>query len=272
MFGAAIGDIVGSRFEFANIKTKEFEFWHDECFCTDDTVCTVAVADILLNGGDPAMTMQRWCREYPDCSYGVMFAQWIESDPPQPYNSYGNGSAMRVSPAALFHHDDLNAALRAAERVTEITHNHADGIKGALATTHAIHLALNGATAEMIRASVEKEYDYDLSQSVDDIRAWYEFDVTAEGTVPPALVCALEAEDFEDAIRNAISIGGDSDTIAAIAGALSEALHGIAPTFIEKARSDYLSPDMDITLTALYERVNWMTVKNSSLEATTPPL
>jgi len=255
MFGAAIGDIVGSRFEFDDKhKDKAFEFWHSACHFTDDTVCTVAVADILMNELDPAPTMQAWCRDYPGCSYGERFSDWVWADPHRAYDSYGNGSAMRVSPAAYLNRGDLTAALRDARRVTVITHDHPEGVKGALATTHAIWLAFDGEDAAAIRQTIAREYGYDLSPSVDEIRPGYAFDVTCQGTVPQALICALEATDFEDAIRNAISIGGDSDTVAAIAGPLAEALHGLDTKLIETACAQYLDERITDVLLRMYER------------------
>lgn len=252
MFGAAIGDIVGSRFEWDNIKTKDFEFLHAECLFTDDTVCTAAVAEILMHEKDPAQTMQAWCRQYPGRGYGGHFAQWIEQDNPRPYASYGNGAAMRVSPAALLNRGDLGAAIQAADRVTMFTHNHAEGVKGARAATHAIWLALNGAAAGDIRKTVAREYGYDLSATVDAIRPEYGFDETCQGSVPQAVICALESTSFEDAVRNAVSIGGDSDTIAAIAGAIGEGLHGIDESLIRAVCGQYLDKRIGGALRAMY--------------------
>jgi ADP-ribosylglycohydrolase len=246
MLGAIIGDIAGSIYEWNQIKTKDFEFLNPRCFFTDDTVCTVAVADILLHDLPPAETMQKWCRLYPGRGYGGMFGRWIYFDTPEPYNSYGNGAAMRVSPAAFLNRDDLNTALAAADKVTAITHNHPEGMKGARATTHAIWLAFQGKSPATIRQVISTEYDYDLTQTVDDIRPDYSFDVTCQGTVPQAITCALESVSFEDAVRNAISLGGDSDTLAAIAGPIAEARHGIPDEFINRAKEVYLAEAPDI--------------------------
>lgn len=255
MFGAVIGDIVGSRFEFDDAhKDKAFEFWHADCSFTDDTVCTAAVADILMNGLDPAPALQAWCRDYPGRGYGGRFSEWVWDDPHRSYNSYGNGAAMRVSPAAYLNRADLDAALRAAKRVTAITHDHPEGIKGALATTHAVWLGLNEHAAADIRDVVAREYGYDLSMSVDEIRPGYVFVETCQDTVPQALTCALESRDFEDAIRCAISIGGDSDTVAAIAGALAEALHGLSADFMQTACAQYLDQRISDVLLRMYER------------------
>ena len=256
MYGAVIGDIVGSRFEGRgkDCKSKDFEFWHDWCRFTDDTVCTVAMADILMNGRDPATALQAWCREYHGRGYGGWFRRWRNSNHPRPYGSFGNGAGMRVSPAAYLNRGDLAAALAATERITEITHNHPEGIKGALAVAHSVWLALNGRPAEAIRAVVAEEYGYDMDRSVDEIRPDYKFDVSCPGSVPESIICALESDSFEDGVRNAISIGGDSDTIGAMAGGIAEALHGIEDRFILTARSRYLDTKLAAVLDAMYSR------------------
>ncbi len=246
MFGAIIGDIVGSIYEHNVIKTKDFPLFGENNRLTDDTVCTAAVADILLNDLPPATTMQEWCQRYPGAGYGGNFGNWIYKNPPLPYNSYGNGSAMRVSPAAFLNQDNLENALNASDKVTEITHNHPEGMKGARATTHAIWLAFQNENPDAIRDIISREYGYDFSKSVDEIRPDYSFDVTCQGSVPQAITCALESNSFEDAIRNAISLGGDSDTLAAIAGPIAEAMHRIPEEYIEKVRIDFLSNSSDI--------------------------
>ena len=246
MLGAIIGDISGSIYEGYSIKTKDFPFFGDFCRFTDDSVCTIAVADILLHNRPPAETMQKWCRRYPRAGYGGNFGMWIYADPPEPYNSYGNGAAMRVSPAAFLNRDNLDTALSASDKVTEITHNHPEGMKGARATTHAIWLAFQGECPKNIRQVITTEYGYDLSQSVDEIRPDYSFDVTCQGSVPQAITCALESASYEDAVRNAISLGGDADTLAAIAGPIAEALHGIPDELKEQTEDRYLSDAPDI--------------------------
>lgn len=259
MYGAVIGDIVGSRFEEEELgggtsrKSKEFEFWHGRCRFTDDTVCTVAAADILMNGLDAASGMQRWCRRYPGRGYGGWFASWIHSARPRPYQSYGNGAGMRVSPAAFLNRGDLEAALSAAERLTVITHDHPEGVKGALSVTHSIWLAYDGSSPESIRGVIAGEYGYDMDRSVDEIRPCYSFDATCQGSAPESIICALESDSFEDGIRNAVSIGGDSDTIAAMAGGIAEALHGIDDRHIDAARS-YLDEELAAVLDAMYAR------------------
>ena len=246
MWGAIIGDIVGSVYEWDRIKTKDFEFFSDRGHFTDDSVCTAAVADILLHDLPEAATLQKWCRRYPGASYGGWFRQWIWHEPPEPYNSFGNGAAMRVSPAALLNRDDLAAALAASDRVTAVTHDHPEGMKGARAAVHATWLALNGEDPAAIRATVEAEYRYDLSRTVDDIRPGYAFNETCQETVPESITCALESASFEDAIRNAVSLGGDSDTVAAIAGPIAEALHGIEDEMKVIARERYLADAAEI--------------------------
>ena len=247
MWGAIIGDTVGSTYEWNRIKTKNFEFFGPECEYTDDSVCTAAVAQILLDNLPPASTLQQWCSRHPGRGYGGMFAQWIDVADPEPYGSYGNGAGMRVSPAAyLSRHRTLDDALEAADRVTAITHDHAEGMKGARATTHAIWLALRAAQPDDIRRAVEGEYGYDLSRSVDQIRPDYRFDETCQGTVPEAITCALEAASFEDAVRNAVSLGGDADTLAAIAGPIAEGMFGIPAEFIDTTKQLYLGQAPDI--------------------------
>ena len=247
MWGAIIGDIVGSVYEWDRIKTKDFEFFSESGHITDDSVCTVAVADILLRDLPAAATLQKWCRRYPDMSYGVWFrSRWLWAESPEPYDSFGNGAAMRVSPAAYLNRDDLPAALAASDRVTGVTHDHPEGMKGARATAHALWLALNGGDPATIRATVAAEYGYDLSRTVDEIRPDYEYNETCQRCVPEAITCALESVSFEDAIRNAVSLGGDADTLAAIAGPIAEALHGIPGEMRGAAEEGYLEEAEDI--------------------------
>lgn len=222
MIGAIIGDIVGSVYEFNNIKTKDFPLFSDGSTFTDDTVCTVAVAEAILDGTDIATSLRKWCRKYWRMSYGHAYMKWVMSDDPFPYNSWGNGAAMRVSPCAFFS-PSMEYARELAIRATEVTHNHPEGIKGALATTDAIwQLAMGPMNEAQVREHIAATYGYDMNRTVNSIRPTYEFDESCQRTVPEAIICALEGTDFEDVIRNAISIGGDSDTLAAIAGAIGE--------------------------------------------------
>lgn len=244
MLGAIIGDIVGSVYEFDNYKSKDFmPFFHRRAKITDDTVCTIAVADILLHQKAPAETLRNWCVRYESVGgWGGRFGVWFEQKTLAPYGSFGNGAAMRVSPAAFLAKSE-EQALAWAEVVTEITHDHPEGIKGAKATTLAIYRALQGDSPDQIREAVSNTYAYDLSLSVDQIRPNYRYTESCQGSVPQAITCALEATDFEDAIRNAISIGGDSDTIAAIAGGIAEARFGIPDNLAELTRH-YLTDEM----------------------------
>ena len=247
MWGAIIGDIVGSAYERSPYKTKVFEFFGTRCTFTDDSVCTAAVAASLLDDLPPDMTLRAWCRRHPGRGYGGMFAQWLERPDPQSYGSYGNGAAMRVSPAAYFNRGrPVEEALRAANEVTAVTHDHPEGMKGARAAVHATWLAFEGVNEKRVRRTIEHIYGYDLSLSVDEIRPRYRFDTSCQGTVPEAITCALESRSFEDAVRNAVSLGGDSDTLAAIAGPIAEAMHGIPEELIATAKERYLAKAPDI--------------------------
>ena len=235
MFGAIIGDIVGSVYEFNNIKTKEFSpFIHPNAKFTDDTVCTVAVLDCLLNHKEPAQALRYWCERYwENGGWGKRFARWLASGSSEPYGSAGNGAAMRVSACAWLN-DDFQDAMKSAMRVTVITHDHPEGLKGALSVCAAIFSFRQGADVDDVKKYITETYGYDLTMSVSELRnTAREHSELAEQTVPEALICALEAHSFEDAIRNAVSIGGDSDTIAAIAGSIAEARFQIPVEFIE---------------------------------------
>jgi len=237
MIGAIIGDIVGSIYEWDNIKTKEFPLFKPNCFFTDDSVLTIAVADAIEKGGtkeDFIQSIKTFGRKYPNAGYGGNFKKWLLSDQVKPYNSYGNGSAMRVSPIA-FAYDDLKVVEEKAKISAEITHNHPEGIKGAQATAACIFLAKNNYSKDDIKEYVEKTYGYNLDGRLDVIRLDYTFDVSCQGTVPEAIIAFLESTDFEDAIRNAISLGGDSDTLAAITGSIAEGAYGVPDAIKEKA-------------------------------------
>ena len=250
MWGTVIGDIAGSRFEGSRGGPNDFELFHRHCRYTDNTVCTAAVADIILNDRKPHSTLQDSCRRHPGRGYGGFFRKWIASADPSPYGSFGNGAAMRVAPVALLHRRRcLEEALAASDRVTEITHNHPEGIKGARAVTEATWLALRAERPDMVRREITTRYGYNLEQSVEDIRPSHRFDVTCQGTVPTALVCALESTSLEDAVRNAVSLGGDADTLAAIAGAVGEAMHGLDKRLVRSARQRFLQDAEDITAT-----------------------
>ena len=241
MLGAIIGDIVGSRYEFNNIKTKQFPFFSKHCFFTDDTVMTVAIAEAVLacDGKYDDLRektveyMQRIGRQYPDCGYGGRFFGWMFSSNPKPYNSYGNGAGMRVS-AVAWAAGSLKECIEMSHAVTDVTHNHPEGIKGGEAIAACTYLALHGATKDEIRKYVESHY-YKLDFTLDEIRSTYRFNETCQDTIPQAIEAFLEAKDFEDSIRNAISIGGDSDTLGACTGAIAEAFFGIPDLLRDEA-------------------------------------
>lgn len=251
MLGSIAGDIIGSVYEFAPIRRKDFTpLFRDDTFFTDDTVLTVAVADALLHGRDPVAAFKDWGRRYPDVGWGGHFRDWLFSGETAPYGSYGNGAAMRVAPAG-FLAQDLNICLAQARHVTTVTHDHPEGLKGASATAAAVYLFRSGADAEHVRAAVTALTGYDLDRSVDEIRKDYGFDETCQGTVPEALVCVLEATDYEDAVRNAVSVGGDADTLGAITGGIAEARFGL-PAEIARQAWSRLPDDMRGVLRDLY--------------------
>lgn len=232
MIGAIIGDIAGSRFEFAGFKSKDFELFDEACFFTDDTVMSLAIAKALMEAAPDMEDVEKLCIEnmqaigqyYPDCGYGGRFYHWIYSAHPKPYDSFGNGAAMRVS-AVPYAARSLEEALELSDRVTGISHNHPEGLKGARSVVEAIWLARHGKSKEEIRKAMEKYYPMDFT--LNEIRPFYRFNETSQDTVPQAIMAFLEAEDFEDAIRNAVSLGGDADTLAAITGSIAEAYFGV---------------------------------------------
>lgn len=229
MIGAIVGDIVGSVYEWDNIKTKEFPLFRPDCFFTDDTIMTMAIAEGLMNGGSPqdfVAAMKKYGRLYPDAGYGGRFGRWIVSDDNEPYNSWGNGSAMRVSPVG-WAFDSLSEVEKYAGISAAVTHNHPEGIKGAKATAASIFLARKGKSKGEIKTYVENTFSYDLDRTLDEIRPDYQFNESCQEAVPEAIIAFLESVDFEDAIRNAISLGGDSDTLAAITGSIAEAAYGV---------------------------------------------
>jgi len=254
LLGAIIGDIAGSRFEFNNVKTKDFDFLSHACEFTDDSVMTLAVAKAVLEAegdydklsGLAVRHMREIGRQYPDCGYGGMFYRWMFIDDMGPYNSFGNGAAMRVSPCG-FAAGSLDEAKILSRKVTEVTHNHPEGIKGAEATAVCIYLAREGKSIPEIRDHINERY-YPMNFTLNGIRDSYRFNETCQDTVPQAIMAFLESTSFEDAIRNAVSIGGDSDTLAAIAGGIAEAHYGVstelrkhALTFLDECLSKILA-------------------------------
>lgn len=260
MLGAIIGDIVGSIYEFDNIKTKDFPFLDERMEITDDSILSIATADWILSGGKAAGYYARYANEYPQPmgGYGASFNTWAirynRIGPQDPYNSCGNGSAMRISPVGWAFETE-EETLTAAKISAECTHNHPEGIKGAQATVLCIFLARHGAKVADIRSRIASDFGYNLSMNVNGIRPRYSWEGldgegnggTCQGSVPQAIICALEATSFEDAVRNAISIGGDSDTIGCIAGAIAEALYGI-PNDIRKKGMSYLPKELAKTV------------------------
>ena len=236
MIGAIAGDIIGSVYEWNNIKTKQFELFSPDCFFTDDSVLTVALAESILTGADYASLMRAYYRRYPGAGYGGFFHRWAQAHEGQPYNSWGNGAAMRISSVG-FAFNTLDEVLVRAAEYTAVTHNHTEGIKGAQATAAAIFLARTGSTKADIKEYTAATFHYDLSRSVDEIRPTHQFDESCQGTVPQAIVCFLESTDFEDAIRNAISLGGDSDTLACITGGIAQAYYGVPTAIADRAMS-----------------------------------
>ena len=254
LYGAILGDIIGSPYEFDGDvdgvkKTKDFIFFKGDAGFTDDTVMTIAIAEALLDVGRNAdeetvcsaaviKSMRKWGKKYPYAGYGSGFRRWLETDNPKPYNSFGNGSAMRVS-AAGWLYDSMFDTREVARWTAQVSHNHLEGIKGAIAVASAIFLARKGSSKDDIKNYIEYEFNYDLSRSLDEIRPTYRHDGSCQGTVPEAIIAFLESTDFEDAIRNAVSLGGDADTLTCITGSIAEAFYGVPQNLIEKCR-EYL--------------------------------
>lgn len=243
MLGAITGDIIGSVYEWNNIKTKDFVLFGAHSKFTDDSVLTIALANAILNNRDYGNVMKEYHGRYPNAGYGSLFNRWARSQDSNPYNSWGNGSAMRTSPVG-FAYSSLDEVLEQSEYFASFTHNHPEGIKGAQATSASIFLARNGASKSEIKIYITKQFGYDLSKTIDEIRPGYYFDVSCQGSVPQAITAFLESVNYEDAIRNAISIGGDSDTIACIAGGIAEAFYSGVPTSIAEKSLAILDKDL----------------------------
>ena len=252
MIGAIAGDIIGSIHEGAGTKTKQFELFGPYNRFTDDTVLTVAVAESILCDTDLVDALHEYFHRYPQAGYGGSFIQWALQRRREPYNSWGNGSAMRVSSVG-FAYDTLEEVMQHAERTAAVTHDHPEGIKGAQATAVAIFLARSGSDKPTIKQHIVEAFGYDLSTPLDTIRETYQFDVSCQGSVPQSIVAFLEATDFEDAIRNAISLGGDADTMACIAGGIAEGFWGV-PSEIEKLTMERLDDDLRAIVTKFNKR------------------
>lgn len=231
MLGAIAGDIIGSVYEHAPIKTKDFPLFGPHSRFTDDSVLTVAVAEAILSGRAYLDALRDFGRRYPQAGYGASFSAWLFADTPRPYHSWGNGAAMRVSPVGYAFATEAEV-LEQARLTAAITHDHPEGIRGAQATALAVFLARTVHDKAVIRRRIAAEFGYDLDRSVDGIRPDYAFDISCQGTVPEAIVCFLDAASYEDAVRNAVSLGGDSDTLACITGGIAAAFYGGVPDAI----------------------------------------
>lgn len=243
ILGAIAGDVIGSVYEFNNTQTTDFPLFKRETTFTDDTVMTIAIADAILHNKDFSQTILDYGKRYPNRGYGTSFFKWLAHDTPAPpYNSWGNGSAMRVS-AVGFAYNDLDKVLKKAEKTAVVTHNHPEGIKGAQATAAAIFLARTGKNKAEIKAYIEQKFGYDLDFTLDEIRPTFPFDENCQGTVPQSIVAFLESTDYDSAIRLAISLGGDSDTIACITGGIAIAFYKeMSQVIVDKIRREYLPP------------------------------
>lgn len=243
ILGAIAGDVIGSVYEFNNTQTTDFPLFKRETTFTDDTVMTIAIADAILHNKDFSQTILDYGKRYPNRGYGTSFFKWLAHDTPAPpYNSWGNGSAMRVS-AVGFAYNDLDTVLKKAEKTAVVTHNHPEGIKGAQATAAAIFLARTGKKKAEIKAYIEQKFGYDLDFTLDEIRPTFPFDESCQGTVPQSIVAFLESTDYDSAIRLAISLGGDSDTIACITGGIAIAFYKeMSQVIVDKIRREYLPP------------------------------
>jgi ADP-ribosylglycohydrolase len=249
MLGAIIGDIVGSVYEARPIKTRDFPLFQKRSRFTDDTVLTVATADAIINSKPYADTYRQWGQHYPRAGYGGTFIRWLFDPSMGAYNSFGNGAAMRVSPVGYVF-DSAEQVLEEARKTAEVSHNHPEGIKGAQATAYAIFLARKGASKKDLHQEIEHRFGYDLSRTVDSIRPSYHFDVTCQGSVPEAIIAFLESEDFEDAIRLAISLGGDSDTLGCMCGGIAQSFYGEIPRTIVEQGMRRLSDDLSAVVSA----------------------
>ena len=243
MIGALAGDIIGSVYEFGRTKSKDFPLFSPASEFTDDSVLTVATAQAILTDGDYRKATLEFGRRYPNAGYGGFFLGWLHSADPRPYNSYGNGSAMRVSPVG-FAFDTVEEILREAKRSAEFTHDHPEGIKGAQATALAVFLARTEWDMDLVRTEVSDRFGYDLNRTVETIRPGYGHDESCQRTVPEAIISFLDSTSYEDAIRNAVSLGGDSDTLACIAGGIAEAYYGPLPHEIRAKVKEILPAEL----------------------------
>jgi ADP-ribosylglycohydrolase len=253
MLGAIAGDIIGSVHEFAPFKSEEFPLFVDESEFTDDSVLTVAVADCLLSGASYVDKLHEYTNAYPHCGYGARFWSWVNRGDREPYNSWGNGSAMRVSPVA-YAFETLDEVLAEARRSAEVTHNHLEGVKGAQATATAVFLARKGSSKTEIREAVQTRFGYNLKRTVAEIRPAYLFNESCQETVPEAIIAFLDSENYEHAVRLAVSLGGDADTLACITGGIAEAFYMGVPEEIAETDWESLDKRLRRVVATFYER------------------
>lgn len=259
MLGAIAGDIIGSIYEKQPVKHTDFPLFQADSHYTDDTVLTVAIADCLLNNKPIADNIKSFARAHPTAGYGGTFIRWMTGIIKGPYNSWGNGSAMRVSPVA-FAYEELGEVVEMAEKTAAVTHNHPEGIKGAQAVAAAVYLARSGFGRALIKDHIERIYGYDLSPTLEEIRPSYTFDVSCQGSVPQSIIAFLESTSWESAVRNAVSLGGDSDTMACIAGAIAEAFYGGVPVEVEVEVMKRLPEDFKQLVEQFYRAFPWAEV------------
>jgi ADP-ribosylglycohydrolase len=253
MLGAIAGDVIGSVYEHYPVKTESFPLFHPHCRFTDDTVMTIAIAYAILESTDYAPALKAFGRKYPNAGYGSAFFNWIFEDEVRPYNSWGNGAAMRVSPVG-FAFDNIDSVLLEAKRAAEVSHNHPEGIKGAQATALAVFLARKGKSRENIRQQIARLVGYDLNRTIAEIKPSYRFDISCQGSVPEAIIAFLDSCSYEDAIRKAISLGGDSDTLACISGGIAHAYYKNMPSEIVSTVRRILSEDLLLIVDSFNQR------------------
>jgi ADP-ribosylglycohydrolase len=256
MIGAIAGDVIGSPYEHHAIKSVDFDLFTPRSRFTDDTVCTIALAEAIITGGDYAGLLKDYCLRFPNAGYGSQFKLWFHSATSEPYGSFGNGSAMRVSPIG-FAYSTEKEVLDRAEQSAAITHNHPEGIRGAQAVALAIFLAAHKADKQTIKVEIQSRFEYDLNRRLDDIRPYYSFDVTCQGSVPESILAFLESNSYEESIRLAVSLGGDADTQACIAGGISQAFYGSIPEIIQTNTLAVLAPDMRATIKKFRDQYGW---------------
>ena len=273
MLGSIAGDIIGSVYEWNRIKTKDFPLFQPNSVFTDDSVLTIAIAEAIQNQSDYRTSVIQYGRCYPHAGYGSAFQQWLLTTEPEPYESWGNGSAMRVSPVGFAFSDEATV-LKESELTAVFTHNHPEGIKGAQATALAVFMAKHGNTKDDIRDAISSRFQYDLSKTIDDIRESYTFQVSCQKSVPEAILAFLDSTSWEDAVRNAISLGGDSDTLACITGGIAEAFYRDIPLYVLREVRSRLTEELWTSASRFYREFGLAEIneKLNQLAEETPPL